>query len=876
MSRGLRLSIATLLGGLLPALAGCHVAPREGPELPHLDASVRDGGGATKDAGVTDAGPPRCDQGSPCGGGLECARDGVCRAPGSACTTTEGCTAPSICVDHVCGTPPGACTLASEAACGEHHRCSAVGYCEPSLSSDGNLDLECSGDVDCGRGAFCRFGVCGACEDRDCRAPFVCGASGRCQEPSTCQRPSDCWPGNECTGGQCQPSAAGCRRDPANDLPSGAELLSNTASTTPTICGADVDWYRIELAADEGAELIVRSDVAVLRVIADLYTLASAIDGDDLPPSGLVQVSFPGLEVLRVPTSTQARSLALRVLPTDVGGPYLVELRKHANFCAGDELDIYGDESRLRAPTIPRNAVFSLRACPGDVDALNVMLERGDALSARDVLSGSDGLVQLSIADDAGPFAGPKAYTLTTTVPLTPSPPTQSALWTVSTAAGSVPALGQPYQLELSTRFGARISACQGATVVGAGSTSGDLAGARDIGLSTCGLSADGPGPDRVYAITPPRAGAVLHATVRTATRTARFSLAALSDCNEDLSLLSCDAPRPVGTPASLELVAANVSPIYLWVSARTATVSTAFTLDVTWDQSGDYTCRFTSGVTPILASGDLEVDTTAGTNTVEATASACGGDLFAGDGAGPDRFLSLELGAGERAALDLVGPFGGLMWVGTSCNNLEASCVGAAQSRLGSPGRVVLQPTVATSYIIAVDGVSSGDAGRYTVHALVRPACLVDTECMAPARCDEGACVAPPGNDRCDGQPLTLVGGRAVVQASTGAAADSFSSLSCPSGTSGGQDVVYSVDVPAGLSELRARISSASWDPILVVRRGTCPTATAEVACNDDAIAGADLKPDVKVINPAAGRYFIIVDAYSGSGPFTLEITAL
>jgi hypothetical protein len=61
-----------------------------------------------------------------------------------------------------------------------------------------------------------------------------------------------------------------------------------------------------------------------------------------------------------------------------------------------------------------------------------------------------------------------------------------------------------------------------------------------------------------------------------------------------------------------------------------------------------------------------------------------------------------------------------------------------------------------------------------------------------------------------------------------------------------------------------------------LVVRRGTCPTATAEVACNDDAIAGADLKPDVKVINPAAGRYFIIVDAYSGSGPFTLEITAL
>ena len=72
---------------------------------------------------------------------------------------------------------------------------------------------------------------------------------------TTCQRASDCWPGNDCVSGACQPSAAGCRRDTANDQPSGAELLSNTASTTPTICGADVDWYRIELAA--GGRLLV-------------------------------------------------------------------------------------------------------------------------------------------------------------------------------------------------------------------------------------------------------------------------------------------------------------------------------------------------------------------------------------------------------------------------------------------------------------------------------------------------------------------------------------------------------------------------------------------------------------------------------------------
>mgnify|MGYP000967021057 CR=1 FL=1 len=102
-------------------------------------------------------------------------------------------------MDGVCGSPPGACTLATEAECGAHRRCSAVGYCEPALSQDENLDVECSEDGDCGIGGRCRFGICTSClSDSDCPSPKVCGSSGRCEQPFLCARASDCFAGNVC------------------------------------------------------------------------------------------------------------------------------------------------------------------------------------------------------------------------------------------------------------------------------------------------------------------------------------------------------------------------------------------------------------------------------------------------------------------------------------------------------------------------------------------------------------------------------------------------------------------------------------------------------------------------------------------------------
>ena len=70
---------------------------------------------------------------------------------------------------------------------------------------------------------------------------------------------------------------------------------------------------------------------------------------------------------------------------------------------------------------MPRDARIALVACPGDVDAVNVGVERGDLLLVKDKLSGSDGEVTLSMEGPNGLIAGPLSYTLSTTTALAPS-----------------------------------------------------------------------------------------------------------------------------------------------------------------------------------------------------------------------------------------------------------------------------------------------------------------------------------------------------------------------------------------------------------------------------------------------------------------------
>jgi hypothetical protein len=158
--------------------------------------------------------------------------------------------------------------------------------------------------------------------------------------------------------------------------------------------------------------------------------------------------------------------------------------------------------------------------------------------------------------------------------------------------------------------------------------------------------------------------------------------------------------------------------------------------------------------------------------------------------------------------------------------------------------------------------------------------------------RCDDYVCRDPPPHDTCAGvRVVTLAGGRATISDSTGAARDHFDGTGSNCGGSGGADVVYAIDLGAGLTRFRAHVTRASWDPILSLRGTDCTSVTAQVACNDDPRPNPDEPPTTPLSDliwtPAggipAGRYFLIVDAYRGStpddfgtrGPFTVEIEA-
>jgi hypothetical protein len=350
-------------------------------------------------------------------------------------------------------------------------------------------------------------------------------------------------------------------------------------------------------------------------------------------------------------------------------------------------------------------------------------------------------------------------------------------------------------------------------------------------------------------------------------------SIARLSTCASDVAN-ECDLSPVAGEAVSIEEVVSSTQAIPFLISANHASAAgLVLDLEITFNQMGDnFTCR-NGNSTPILQSGVQQVDTVAATNTF-ALAADCGSE-FAGEGAGPDRFFALSLGRGQRAALELSGPDNGLLWATTSCDP-TATCTAAASISSMVPARIVLSPHVATNFVIAVDGVNPADAATYTLKTVLEPECVSTADCRSPLRCDEYACVPVPANDACPGTMVAASGG--TFSGSTEAANDDFATGNCEgigSLGAGVPDVVYAITLPAGLTTLHARITQATFQPVLSIRQYVCGAVTSEKACNFDGVAGVDVLPDVSYSPAAAGTYYIIVDGISDAGTFTLEIDA-
>lgn len=856
------------------ALAACKVEP---PEPVDFDAGFPDAradagrdAGPTKDSGVA----PDCREGDAgCAAGLSCTRAGTCRAASSTCSATLECAVPDLCVDGRCGAGLGACTETS--ACASIERCAPSQVCIPDLIDDATFRERCEDNADCGPGGVCSGGACGCSEAAPCARGLAC-VSGACFEPFFCERNADCFAGNTCVDRFCTRSTNGCVYDEANDEPESPTALREMTATY-SICGEDVDWYSFNLAAGTGARVIVRTDRTRSTARSQIFDAASVLDGGDDVPGTVHALHLLGVSVFEVSSSTAAQDLLLRVRGLDVSGSYTIDLQRIAPLCGGDFLDLYGDRDRAESLLLPPDVEVDLIACVGDVDVVRVPVERSDLWRFFPRFSRTGSSLSLNVEGQT------KIFTASSTAPLTPPAPAEADEWTVSVSARSVPSVGQPYTLELLHQAGPRIEACAAAMPLNGRSTI-NLAGARDIGAPFCDTAVSIAAVDRVVRVDPPRAGAVIFASARPLSGTATVALGLLSNCADDERVLGCGTGVRPGGSTAIEAVATSTRPLYLLVSTQFAGDAPQVELDVRFDEPGDYTCR-TGGVRPIVANGEITVTTEAATNTVEIDSSGqCTSAFSAGHASGPDRILSVSLGTGQRAAFELTGPIGGLIWAGTDCNDLSGSCVGGANIEFGSAAKMVLAPTGgAANYLIAVDNADPFTDATYTLRTVLQPQCISDAECRvmpgSMQRCDDYRCADAPSNDACGGAILLpLTNGRVTIQSSNGAANDDFTSSTC--GGSGGQDVVYAVDVPAPANVLRVQITRATWDPILSLRRDTCGSVTAEVGCTDDPEPPRPAVTALPVVRyPAtgtgvpAGRYYIIVDAYSGSGPFTLEV---
>lgn len=855
--------------GLLSILVFATACPRTepppfAPMVFDADAGPMD---ATADAGVSCAITGTCPEGQYCGA------DGECIAAPKLCMTTSDCRLDQVCRTNACVDPPRAC--AADGTCADPlETCLAVGLCGPAYSPDVPGAQSCSVHADCGPGGVCRNQICAGCERNECPGNLLC-VFGSCIEQPTCGADEDCFTGNVCNddGAFCERSTAGCALDPANDDVFGAILLPETFFFGGAICGDfDFDYYRIDLEAQFGARIIVTST----RAAGTLDV--RAVDGNGTELANTARLVLPGITVIDIAGANDKSVAYLEISSLDTSIPYSIDLRYRPLGCAGDARDLYGDGSPSRS-ILASAGESTWVACSDDDDWTVIDLRAGDALSAGIVWDGDNGSnLGLEIYDANGLIATATQSRSASELAVT-SPRASDERLFVRVYATTAPTFGAAYTLSLSTIPARRFSACENPTTLDLAAApsitvEGTLTGAADLGAPACGSrSVDPLRGDLVYRVVPPPAPSVITASIRQlGGSTSTVSVALLDVCEHDLSVAGCAiTPRPY-RGASISASLADAAPIYLVISSDGRDDSAQFELEVRADQPA---------VNDVCTDAiDLPASATLNAGNIDANnddrisaANVCGQN---GEATGPDRFYSLTLGGGERAALELSGEAGGFLWVGTDCSMMTATCTTAAEISFSSPARLALTPSSTTTYAIAVDGLSNLNVAPYVLRVVREPEleCLEDRECPpATNHCNDYTCTATAANDLCaNAERIPLTGNRARVFGSLGAATHQYQ-LGCVTGANQ-PDVVYVVSVPAGISRLIARVAEAEFDSGIGIRRAgpQCSTLP-DLACNDDEDFPTVVLSTAVLAAPGAGDYAIIVDAYEGTGKFTLEV---
>jgi hypothetical protein len=903
--------------------AACHVEPAD---LPNLDATFPDAdvADAGKDAGATDA-AVECSTNAMCPAGQYCDTD-HCRVRPASCAETSDCAPDDLCVRPLSATStraPGRCRgtgrvrgFCTGGTCAAG-ACTTAGFCSPEgLAIAGNaasscasesscapgealaaarsllLTPRCTAHADCGPAGVCdpTSGACAACaSNADCRDQLLC-EDGACIERAVCSTDLHCFPENECMSQRCR-RASTCATD-GGDTRANAVRVEAAHYADLGLCGDRSEaWFAFDITGRDAARMVLTSTVPLATFALDVFDDTGAVVDATyyrMPGIQIVEVGAPGFgrdEMNNV--IDLERDLRLRISALDHSGRYDLSLVRQSSLCPGDALDTYGDRSPAALLPILGNRSYELRACPGDVDLVSLAVDAEDVVRLAATFAGSGTDLDLEVFTGRTTAAADRiAAGLTDDVTreslATGAIPAASEL-TVAATAKIAPSSGQAYIFDVTRTLGTRLRACRDAGDIalsnGGASVSGDLSGATDLGAPRCDNDryAAPERNDVLYRVTPPYAPSVFRALLsHAAPSDGELTLAVVTSCAEDGAPVLCDSAELPRRSLSIEhaFTSTAAEPFYILVSSDGPSEDVRFALDLQFDPQVVPPNNACAGSEMSDATAEIQVSTYGATNDVELTGFACGyGD---GTAAAADVFYRMRLQGGERAAVELTGPIGGFVWAATDCGQMTNTCTAAADISLATPvAKLAFSPRIATTFFVAVDGVTAADAGTYRLRTVREPdlMCLANRDCASPLRCDDYRCAPVPANDDCNGAEVVTLdaSGFATRMGSTGAANENFF-LTCTGESD--RDVVYQVSLPVDHTELVARIVDARFDPALAIRAGACE-ASIDERCNDDVRFPDILLPEVGYLQPAAGTYYIIVDAYAGSGTFTLEIEA-
>ncbi len=921
--KGLPLAIFAISAGF--ALSACDV---EGPTFstdagqPSPDASV-DAGDAGFDAGpcrdpdgevyTADAGEVGTSTQTPvvgtiCTASQYCALDGICK---KVCTSSSDCDESDICARPVvitstaghCQSNPAACT--NNRDCLTSQVCLPCGACGPKAARAELFDrtlvplANCTQASDCGLAGVCRQGVCTDCRSNaDCQGSLRC-ESGSCIEATRCSSNVDCLGSNECNGGRCLRRTSEC--PPSINASGGtASLIEDGHYLDQTICGDEENWYRIDLPDGLGMQVILTSTLSQATLWAEILSPNGA------PPPFSTRLNLPGIQVLSTPASHE-QVVYVQVFSRDATGDYDLVVQYSAGQCSLDPTELYG--STL---SIPTNITFEGTLCPERNEWLYFNIEGGDSIEADLTMTGEyedyTPNPQVSVLDTMGGEVSANSATPTsaraTTQVLSAAQPL-----TLSASAERLSSAGDTYRMRLVRHLAGRDGACQMPSTIdprsGPAGATGDLSLGSDLGRADCTGVEDAPDfanatrNDLLYALSATTEDTLVIATLTSIAGTEpRLSIALLNECATDTSALACDTAVFARSSARLQAVVPAGATPTLMVSSNGEVDDVQFDLHVEYVSLASFDDDLCANPTPLTETGTQTVHVFGGLrDTVrwgagnddalwaDRVSTAC--NLYSDTGHGVDRYFSLDLDADELAAVELTGPLGGMLWSALACDDMPGTCQQAALRDFSSP---VLRATFTAStagrrHILVVDGSEATDQGSYTLRTIRQAQCLSDADCQganlnlcgaSPCRCDDYQCQTAPANDRCPGTALNLGTGLGATEitGSTGAAEDDYA----PSCLATGQpDVVYSVQVPEGATELVARIVGATFDPGLEIRQDVCvDTPNVRTWCVDDVRYPDVLLPEVRIAEPEAGTYYLVVDAYAGEGAFTLQVEVL